>query len=234
MDDKRKRQLSELQESLNIQFQDIDLLNTSFLHSSYVNEQPDCLEDNEKLELLGDSVLAFIVNEYLYKSMPQSKEGELSKIKSIVVSEVSLAEISRRLDLGKYLLLGKGELQADGMNRQAILADTLEALIGAYYLDTNIDSVRDFILGFITEEIDKVRTNKHNKDYKTELQLMVQHKYKNCPTYKTISEEGPDHNKIFHVNVLVNDNVVAAGSGSSKKLAQQDAAKNACDRLGIS
>ncbi|GMT50377.1 MAG: ribonuclease 3 [bacterium] len=233
MDEKRIAKLNELQQRLNIQFKDLSVLQNAFLHSSYANEHPSTVKDNEKLELLGDSVLAFIVNEHLYKSFPCQSEGELSRIKSIVVSEHSLAGIARSLELGRYILLGRGELLADGMNRKAILADTFEALIGAYYLDSGLEKIRDFILPLMIKEIDKVEKNEHLKDYKTDLQLATQQKYKICPIYQTVSEEGPDHQKTFHVHVLIDEEIVGKGSGSSKKLAQQDAAYDALKFMGL-
>ncbi len=233
MDEKRITELNKLQQRLNIQFEDISYLQNAFLHSSYVNEHSCDMEDNEKLELLGDSVLAFIVNEHLYKSLPSQSEGELSRIKSIVVSEHSLAGIAKDLKFGEHILLGRGEQLANGGNRKAILADTLEALIGAYYLDSGLDKIRDFILPLMIKEIDKVEKNEHLKDYKTDLQLSTQQKHKVCPTYQTVTEEGPDHQKTFHVHVLVNEKVVGTGSGSSKKLAQQDAAYDALKSMGL-
>jgi len=232
MDTQRINELHKLQEKLNIMFNKLTLLNTAFQHSSYVNEHPGDLDDNEKLELLGDSVLAFVVNEHLYKSFPDSNEGELSRIKSIVVSEHSLAIIAKELDIGQYLLLGRGEQLSNGMNRKAILADTLEALLGAYCLDSGMEAVKKFILPLVIEEIKKVEKNEHQKDYKTQLQLIIQQQEKICPTYETIAEEGPDHNKLFHVQVVINEQVAGTGSGSSKKLAQQDAARDALIKLG--
>ncbi len=232
MDEKRNNELNELQQQLGLKFNDLALLNNSLVHSSYVNEnRGEFTSDNEKLELLGDSVLALVVNEYLYKSFPDSTEGELSNIKSIVVSEHSLAGIAREIDLGHFLLLGRGEQLSNGMNRQAILADTFEALLGAYYLDRGLAPVRDLILPFIITEVDKIRKNQHQKDYKTQLQLLSQQKYKSCPLYETVYEDGPDHQKTFYVHVVVNNDVVGSGSGSSKKLAQQHAAHSAIDKL---
>ncbi|MDH4127245.1 MAG: ribonuclease III [Spirochaetota bacterium] len=231
MDENRINELRVLQRKLNINFNNISLLHNAFLHSSYVNENQSETEDNEKLELLGDSVLAFVVNEHLYKSFSECSEGELSRIKSIVVSEHTLAGIARKLDLNQYLLLGRGEKQSQGMNRQAILADTFEALLGAYNLDSGIHKVREFILPFIIEEIEKINKNEHQKDYKTKLQLYTQKEFKECPIYETISEAGPDHEKTFLVQVLVNDKILGTGYGNSKKLAQQAAAKKAINKL---
>lgn len=227
----RLNDLMEFQEIVGIRFNDINLLNMSLAHSSYVNETLTEMQDNEKLEFLGDSVLALIVNEYLYKKYPEKVEGQLSKLKSIVVSEYSLASIARSIDLGDYLLLGKGERQYGGAERSAILADAMEAVLGAYYLDSGLEKAREFILPFIIKELNKINKNEHRKDYKTSLQLVVQQKYKLCPVYKTVKEEGPDHNKIFYVNVYIENEEYGTGKGNNKKSAQQKAAKKALERI---
>ncbi len=231
LNETRLNNLMEFQENVGIKFDDINLLNVSLAHSSYVNEILSDMQDNEKLEFLGDSVLALIVNEYLYNKYPEKLEGQLSKLKSIVVSEHSLAEIARSIDLGKYLLLGKGERQYGGAERSAILADAMEAVLGAYYLDSGLEKAREFILPHIIKELNKINKNEHKKDYKTSLQLFVQQKYKSCPLYKTIKEEGPDHNKIFYVNVYIENEEYGMGNGNNKKSAQQRAAKDALKRL---
>ena len=231
MEEKRLEELQSLQDSLGIEFNDIELFNTALMHSSYVNENPNEDENNEKLELFGDSVLAYMVNEYLYKNYTDSSEGELSRIKSIVVSEHSLAGIARKLEIGSYVLLGRGEQLAKGNERPAILADTLEAILGALCLDSNLDTVKLFFLPHIIEEIEKVKANKHQIDYKTNLQLLTQKLYKSCPIYETVSEDGPDHQKTFHVRVKINNNLFGIGSGSSKKSAQQSAAEQAIKEL---
>lgn len=227
-DSKHTKKVKEFQENLNIRFDDESLLYNALAHSSYVNEHKDPdLQNNEKLEFLGDSVLALIVIEYLYKNYSELAEGELSKIKAIVVSEYSLASIGRKIQLGDYIMLGKGERQYGGAERDATIADCLEAVFGAYYLDSGLDKSRDFILPFILEELEKVDKNEHKRDYKSELQLIIQQKYKSCPVYETINEVGPDHNKVFHVNVLIEGVVEGFGKGNNKKTAQQEAAKSA-------
>lgn len=232
MDQERLNSLKELQKKLNIHFKDVDYLHNGLLHSSYVNENSHEKENNEKLELLGDSVLAYVVNLHLYLTFPEHSEGELSRIKSIVVSEHSLAGIAKDMDLGSFLLLGRGEQLANGMNRNAILADTLEAVLGAYCLDSGMDKARDFILPYMIKEIDKVQSNRHKKDYKTSLQLITQQERKICPNYITVSESGPDHNKTFIINVSIDNKIIGTGSGSSKKKAQQEAAHDALVKLG--
>lgn len=227
IDSYRIQKLEEFQDTKNLKFNDIMLLNTAFSHSSYVNEAVEDIESNEKLEFLGDSVLTLIVNEYLYKSYPHYSEGQLSKLKSVVVSESSLAYIARIMNLGDYLLLGKGEKQYGGAKRDAILADTMEAVLGAYYLDDGLDKVSGFILPYIKEELEKIDKDEYRKDYKSALQLITQQKYKSCPEYKTIKEEGPDHDKIFYVNVTIEGKELCTGKGSNKKSAQQEAAKKA-------
>ncbi len=231
LDENRISLLKSFQSNLDINFKDVDLLHQALLHSSYVNERHDEKDDNETLEFLGDSVLALIVNEYLFVNYNEYREGELSRIKSIVVSEFSLSEIAREIDLASFLLLGKGEEQSGGLNRRAILADAMEALLGAYFLDSGLDSCRDFILPYLKKEISKIIKQKHKKDYKTDLQLHVQQRYKSCPVYETIKEEGPDHNKIFYVDVYINNKLYGSGIGNNKKSAQQDAAKHALDKF---
>jgi ribonuclease III len=227
IDEDRIKDLEKFQDSLNIKFNDIELFNTAFAHRSYVNELPIDIENNEKLEFLGDSVLALIVNEYLYKNYPDSAEGQLAKIKSIIVSEQILAAIARKIDLGKYILLGKGEQLYGGAERDTILSDTLEAIFGAYYIDRGLEESRKFILPYILEELEKVDKDDYEKDYKSELQLVIQQKYKSCPVYETVKEEGPDHNKIFYVNVIIEGRRYGMGKGYNKKSAQQKAAKEA-------
>jgi len=231
IDDERLKELKEFQKNVYIYFENIELLNMAFSHSSYVNEHPEILQNNEKLEFLGDSVLALVVNEYLYQNYPDYSEGQLSKIKSVIVSEFTLASISRELDIGNYILLGKGERQYGGADRDAILADTIEAILGAYYLDSGLKKAQDFILPYVIGALDKIDKDEYKKDYKTTLQLIVQQKYKSCPIYQTIREEGPDHNKIFYVNVIIEDMVYGPGEGNNKKNAQQQAAKIALEQI---
>ena len=231
MDNQRIQKLINYQNEIGIKFSNIDLFNQALTHKSYANEVGRTLENNEKLELLGDSVLNFIVVEYLYRQFTDYTEGELSKIKSVVVSEVSLADIARDIGLGENILLGKGEKVSGGAERAAILADTTEALIGAYYLDSGMERIKFFILPYLAMVIFRYQHNKEFVDFKTDLQLYSQQRFKLCPTYKTIKEDGPDHSKVFYINVAIGNKNYGVGKGHNKKAAQQDAARLALEQL---
>jgi ribonuclease-3 len=235
LDDNRINKLKKFEKKAGTDFEDMNLLNNAFCHSSYVNELPmeysDIVQDNERLEFLGDSVLALIVNHYLFMNFPDYTEGQLSEIKSIIVSEQYLALIANKMDLDEYLLTGRGVRTNAGYNQNALLADTMEAVIGAYYIDRGLDKVRNFILPFLKAEMEKIIKKKHRKDYKSILQFYVQQKYKTYPLYETIHEEGPDHNKTFYVSVLIEGKIYGHGKGSKKKTAQKQAAREALKKL---
>jgi len=226
----RKKELKSFLKDIKISFKNFKLLNVSLSHKSYINET-NMTENNEKLEFLGDSILGFVITDYLYKSYPTLNEGDLARIKSFVVSEDLLSKLAKDINLNKYILIGKGEEQSGGRNKKTILADTYEAFLGAYYLDSNLEKVKKFILKYFIKEIDLVIAGKHEKDYKTLLQEFCQKKYKVCPVYNLYNEEGPEHNKTFFIEVLVNNNVVGRGFGRSKKDAEKEAAKNAYLKL---
>jgi len=224
----RKRELKGLLKKMRINFRSFDLLNISLSHKSFLNETQNSDKNNEKLEFLGDSVLGMVISEYLYKTYKNLSEGDLARIKSHVVSEDSLSKIAREIDLSRYILIGKGEEQTGGRYKKTILADTFEALIGSYYLDSNsLAKVRQFIVNFFTKEIELVLQNKHEKDYKTLLQEYVQKNYKVCPVYRLIRESGPEHDKSFSMEVELNGKIIGIGEGKSKKDAEKEAAKNA-------
>ncbi len=230
----RDAALLEFSRTLNVEFNDIGLLNQSLCHRSFINESKDLYSgNNERLEFLGDSVLGFIITEYLYKNYPRLDEGSMAKIRSVVVSEDVLSKIAKNLKLYDYILVGKGEELTGGRFKKAILADTLEAFLGAYFLDSNLLKVRDFVLRFMIEEIEAVITDKNGKDYKTLLQEYCQRKYKSCPVYKLKKEEGPEHNKIFIVRVEMNGDIVGEGFGGSKKEAEKMAAKTAYTKYTV-
>ncbi len=225
---RRYRQLEALQKITRIKFRDKSLLNRAMTHRSFVNESGRTeVRDNERLEYLGDSVLALVVNEYLFKHFDSYPEGNLAKIKSAIVSERELAKVSRSLNLGSFILMGKGEEQSGGRERPSILANTLEALIGAIYLDAGFKEVRKFILPLIKQDIELIDKKTYLRDPKTTLQEYVQKKYKSRPEYQVIKESGPDHLKHFIVALLVNDQEIARGEGSSKRKAETNAATEA-------
>jgi len=226
MDELRIQQLKELQAALGVEFNDMKMLNQSLTHSSYAYELNgnNGVSQNERLEFLGDVVLSLIVSEYIYKKYPHYMEGDLAKIRAKVVSRPILAKISKYLNLGNYLLLGKGEEMTNGRTRHSILADTFEAVIGAIYLDLGLEISRSFILKQIEEEIEKITDNVHVQDYKTDFQEFTQRKFKLLPVYKIIKKEGPEHRRTFEIAVMVKGKIWGIGRGGSKKQAQQKAA----------
>ncbi|MDX9802062.1 MAG: ribonuclease III [Spirochaetia bacterium] len=207
-----------------LRFRKLDFLNLAFCHRSYANETQEDVDNNEKLEFLGDSVLGLVTSEYLYYLLPEKAEGDLARIKSFVVSENTLSIIARKIKIDNYILIGKGEEYSGGRNKKAILADCVEAIIGAYYIDSGIKAVRTFILTHIVPEIMKVIENRHDKDYKTLLQEFVQKKYKTYPKYKMLKKTGPDHDRTFLVEVKIKEQVFGPGEGKNKKAAEQSAA----------
>lgn len=222
----RKRELQLFERHAQIRFRELEFLDQAFTHRSYANEISDeYSNNNERLEFLGDSVLGMVVSEYLYETLPDQPEGELARIKSFVVSEASLSEISKRLRVDNFILIGKGEEYSGGRSKKAILADALEAIIGAYYLDSGFMPARAFVHKILIPEINKVLENKHAKDYKTLLQEHVQKRMKTYPRYKVIQKSGPDHDKTFTIEVHIGDKSYGSGRGKNKKEAEQEAAR---------
>lgn len=220
----RKKELLLFQNHAELRFRKLDFLNLAFCHRSFANESQDEIDNNEKLEFLGDSVLGLITSEYLFYLLPDKAEGDLARIKSFVVSENSLGIIAKKIKIDNYILIGKGEEYSGGRNKVAILADCLEAIIGAYYLDSGLKAARTFVLTHLVPEIMKVLENRHDKDYKTLLQEFVQKKYKTYPKYKLIKKTGPDHDRTFLVEVKVKEKTFGPGEGKNKKAAEQNAA----------
>lgn len=226
-----KNDLSALEKKVGYTFTDKNLLKTALCHSSYANENRNGTESNERLEFLGDSVLSAIVSEYLYKSFPQLREGDLSGIRREIVEGDSLSEFARRINLGDYILLGVGEAQNGGQGRDKILEDAFEAFVAALYLDGGAKTARDFLLPFIIEEFGKVRkTRKIPTDPKSLLQQLVQQSPDSVLEYKLVSESGPDHGKSFEYQVCVDGNAMGTGRGSSKKEAEKNAAADALEK----
>lgn len=230
--DKKKAKLNQiksLEKNLNYKFKNPKLLIKALTHSSYANENKMLItESNERLEFLGDSILSLIVSQYLYKKYPDYPEGELTKIRASVVCESSLAFAGRKIELGKYLLLGKGEESTGGRERESILADACEAVTGALYRDSDFETTNKLLLEKFEEDIVyAVAKGDLFIDYKTDLQEKFQRKNKAKIEYKILKEVGPDHNKIFHIDVYLNGKVVGTGSGKNKKEAEQMAAKEA-------
>lgn len=233
-----KRNYLDFEKNLGYSFNNKELLKNSLLHRSFGNEHRKYKKiSNERLELLGDAVLDLVVTEYLYKNYAQSTEGDLAKIKSMVVSEPVLASISRKLEVGKYLLLSRGEELTGGRERSSILGDAFEAILGAIYIDSDFETAKKFALSHIKDSIDNVDTNEEILDFKTILQEYSQKEYKIIPEYLVVNEIGPDHQKIFEIEVKINNGInedlVAIGSGKNKKSAEQAAAKVLCKKLGV-
>lgn len=230
----RAKFLEPLQDNLNYRFNNINLLINALTHSSYANENKmKITENNERLEFLGDTILNLIVSQYLYKKYPYYPEGELTKIRAKVVCESSLAFAARKIDLGKYLLLGKGEESTGGRDRESILADASEALVGAIYLDSDFEVINKLLLElFEADIVYAVAKGALFIDYKTNLQENLQKITRDKIEYKVVKEEGPDHNKIFYINIIINNKVVGTGIGRNKKEAEQMAAKEALLIMG--
>jgi ribonuclease III len=228
------RDLTAFEERVGHRFGDPQLLERALTHRSRANEDASgATIDNESLEFLGDAVLGFVMADLLFRDFPQLDEGQKSKIKASLVSTATLGDLARELGLGQYLALGRGEEKTGGRNKQALLADGYEALIAALYLDAGIDAARDFILREFGERLEDVRSPEFwGRDYKSALQEVVQSRELTLPEYTVAAESGPDHRKIFHVEVRVNGSLLGSARGASKKAAEQEAARQALERLG--
>ncbi len=222
--------IKELEAAIGYRFNNISLLQNALTHSSYANERwHNSLMSNERLEFLGDSVLGMVVAEFLYRNFPDRPEGELTRMRADMVCEQTLAAVANRIGLGQHLLLGNGEEQGGGRGRNSILADAVESVIAASFLDGGMEAARAFISRFILVEVPV--TKLHNADYKTALQELIQQKKNQVLTYTLTGQSGPDHDKRFDVEVSLNGTVIGTGSGSSKKRAEQDAARAALESM---
>jgi ribonuclease-3 len=230
----RRQKLVEFQQSLDIRFKSFEILNTALSHKSYVNEADRDLENYEKLEFLGDAFLGLVISDYLYNQRQYLKEGTLARIKSYVVSEHTLYKIGKKIHIQRYLLLGKGEEKSGGRNRKALIGDSIEAVIGAYYIDRGFQKARRLVEKLFCDEIEDVEENRHVKDYKSILQEFTQKRYKVIPQYGIINVEGPDHRRKFFINVTIKKKTFGPGIGESKKQAEQHAASIALKELIVS
>ncbi len=220
--------IKDLETAIGYQFKNITLLQNALTHSSYANEHwHDSLKSNERLEFLGDSILGMVVAQYLYRTFPDRLEGDLTRMRADMVCEGSLAQIAQRIGLGKHLLLGNGEEQSGGRNRPSILADAVESVLAACFLDGGMEAAEQFIQTFVLCNVPSGKP--HNLDYKTAFQELVQQKKDQHIAYRLVGESGPDHHKEFAVEVSVNGKVVGKGIGSSKKRAEQEAARQAME-----
>ncbi len=222
--------IKDLENAIGYHFHNISLLQNALTHSSYANERwHNSLLSNERLEFLGDSILGMLVAEYLYRTFPDRPEGDLTRMRADMVCEKTLARVANHIGLGQHLMLGHGEEQGGGRTRDSILADAMESVIAACFLDGGMAAAAQFIKKFILVEVPVHQL--HNVDYKTKLQELVQQKKNQTLSYRLIGQSGPDHDKHFDVEVSLNDKVVGTGSGRSKKRAEQDAARAAISLL---
>lgn len=222
--------MKQLEATIRYCFANPDYLSAAMTHSSYANEYPSQIQNNERLEFLGDAVLSFIVSDYIFKQCKVA-EGELSKIRASLVCESALGNYAKSIRLGNYLQLGKGEEKSGGRERVSILADAFEALIAAIYLDGGVQAASGFVLPFIMESVETATGDDLN-DYKTRLQEIAQ-KNEEHVSYVLINESGPEHDKCFEVEVRLNSNVIGMGKGKSKKVAEQNAAQEALRLMGV-
>ena len=227
------KNLLDLEHKLNYYFNDRNLLKNALLHKSLGNERKEYKnQNNERLELLGDAVLDLIVAEYLYKNYKNASEGTIAKLKAMIVSEPILAKISRQIGVGKFLMLSRGVVMSGGRNRESILADSFEAILGAVYIDSNLDEARVFALSHIKQYIDHIEENEDILDFKSILQEYVQKEFRTVPTYELVAERGPDHMKEFEIQVIVG-NYKEKAVAKNKKKAEQVSAKALCIKLGV-
>ena len=226
------KDLGNLELELAYKFSDARLLDQALTHSSHANEKRAGEGDNEQLEFLGDAVLGFLVSDFLFKAHPRLTEGQLSKLKGFFVSSANLVKYAEKIDLGAYLQLGKGEEKTGGRSKQALLVDGLEAILGAIYLDGGIEEARRVMLRFFEPQIEVVQESERQlTDFKTELQEQLQARHLARADYILTSESGPDHEKLFTVDVVVDGETLASGIGLTKKAAEQAAARQALERV---
>lgn len=224
--------VQELEKKIGVDFGSKDLLLQALTHRSYINENPKWhLDHNERLEFLGDAVLELVVTEYLYNNYP-NPEGELTNWRAALVNALILAKISEKIDLNDFLLLSRGEAKDIGRARQYILANAMEAVIGAIYLDKGYEGAKGFILKFIVTELPQILEGNAYKDFKSKFQEKAQDQAGITPTYEVLKEWGPDHAKHFRIGVFLEKDLIGEGEGPSKQDAQQEAAKDALEKKG--
>lgn len=229
------RQVPEIEERLGYIFKNKNILMLAFVHSSYVNENKEIIaESNERLEFLGDAILGLLIADHLFHQLPEESEGALSLLRSKLIESSTCSQFLKKLDIEHFILMGKGEKKSFlAKSNNSIMADLLEALIGAIYIDGGLKSAKEFLFSNFKEEIEEL-INSPMRNWKAELQDYSQRKYQKVPVYKVIDEVGPDHHKMFTVSVFIDDIILGSGYGSSKKLAQQAAAAEALCRLNTS
>jgi len=229
-----KVDLDGLEKNLNFKFKNPSLLKEALTHRSYLNEfKKQKLSSNERLEFLGDAILSFVVSEWLFGKFNLFPEGKLTNLRSNLVKTTTLAQIAKEIKIGDYLFLSRGEKEAKGQQNPTLLANALEAVIGAVFLDQGLTPVKTLVQKYLEPFLIKVVRSGQLKDYKSLLQEKIQAKTGQSPNYKTISEQGPEHNKIFTVNVLSEGEILAQGTGKSKQMAEQEAAKKALEKVSL-
>ena len=222
---------SQFNQRVGLNFNNLALLTRALTHRSFINENPDAVEDNERLEFLGDAVLDFVVGAWLYHHYPEMAEGDLTLLRTALVRTEQLADFARKIKLGNAMRLGQGEISSGGRTRNALLCGGFEAFIGSYYLDQGIGAVELFFEPFLAQTVDQIMVNGQPRDPKSELQEWTQARGLEAPVYETINESGPDHEKVFEVQVSVPGTISGMGKGNSKREASKLAAKEALEKI---
>jgi len=225
---------AELSARLGLSFKNLFLLTRALTHRSYLNENPGALEDNERLEFLGDAVLDFVVGDWVYQHCPEMREGDLTRMRSALVRNDQLAEFARHLDLGRGMRMGRGEAASGGRNRDLLLGSTFEAVVGAMYLDAGIPAVEKFMQPLLDSVRERIVERAEIYDSKSRLQEWAQSEKLGTPRYETVSSSGPDHAKVFEIEVRINGAAYGRGVGPNKQVAEQIAAQTALESLGLS
>ncbi len=232
---KKQRKMNnyeEIEKKLGIVFKDKSLLDVALTHRSYLNEHKEAsLQNNERIEFLGDAVLELIISTHLFKTYPEKSEGELTNIRAAVVRTESLAEESRNLGIGEYLRMSKGEKESGGRDKDYLLANTFEAVLGAIYQDQGIEVCKEYLERTLLKKVARIVENNLFIDPKTQAQEIIQAQFKVTPIYDVVKQEGPDHDKIFTVALKINNKQIAVGTGSSKQKAEEEAAKATVELL---
>ncbi len=223
--------MTEFEKKIGYKFKNRQLLTTALTHSSYANERK--TQDNERLEFLGDSVLGLITAEYLFKKLKKNQEGTLTKMRASLVCEQSLFDISKKIDLSSFILLGHGEEMSNGRERPSVVSDAFEAVLAAIYLDAGLEKAREWLLNLMKDAFDDALSGNRNRDYKTELQEYVQKGKLGRIVYRVVKESGPDHNKSFEIEALLDGERIGIAVGMSKKEAEQAAARCALEKYEI-
>jgi ribonuclease-3 len=220
------------QAHIHLAFDNQSLILRALTHRSTVNESPFLIGDNERLEFLGDAVIGLVAAEFLYQRFPEKREGALTAMRAYLVRKETLARFARDINLGDYLLMGRGEAESGGKERDSTLSSAFEAVVGALYLDQGQEAAEAFLIPFFNPELERLQTDQLTKDPKSRLQEWSQAELKETPSYVTIATEGPDHDRVFTIEVRIGGEVYGVGEGKSKQQAAQAAAKNALERLG--